>query len=102
VLEMLEEIGTADRAEAFVRRQMAAGRRIMGFGHRVYKVRDPRAALLTEAAERMGQVTGDRSLLDLTRAVEETTVRVLAELKPGRDLYANVDLYATQIPHAVN
>ena len=73
----------------------------MGFGHRVYKVRDPRAALLGDAAERMAEVTGDRLLLDLTQAVEQTTVKVLAELKPGRDLYANVELYAALILHAV-
>jgi len=101
VLEMLTEIGSPDRADAFIRGEMNAGRRIMGFGHRVYKVRDPRAALLCEAAERMSRVTGDRRLLDLTAAVEETTVRVLEELKPGRDLYANVELYAALILHAV-
>jgi citrate synthase len=102
VLKMLTEIGTSDRADAFIRREMAEGRRIMGFGHRVYKVRDPRAAILGRAAERMAEQTGDRRLLDLTRSVEETTVRVLAELKPGRDLYANVELYAALILHAVD
>jgi citrate synthase len=102
VLKMLTEIGTPDRADAFIRREMAEGRRIMGFGHRVYKVRDPRAAILGRAAERMAEQTGDRRLLDLTRSVEETTVRVLAELKPGRDLYANVELYAALILHAVD
>jgi citrate synthase len=49
----------------------------------------------------MAEVTGDRHLLDLTKAVEQTTVRVLHELKPGRDLYANVELYAALILHAV-
>jgi citrate synthase len=102
VLEMLTEIGTPDRAEPFIRRELTEGRRIMGFGHRVYKVRDPRAAILGEAAERMAQVTGERDLLNLTKAVEETTVRVLAEVKPGRDLYANVELYAALILHAVD
>ncbi|HEU4751456.1 MAG TPA: citrate/2-methylcitrate synthase, partial [Armatimonadota bacterium] len=101
VLEMLEEIGTPERAEPFIRNELAQGRRIMGFGHRVYKVRDPRAAILSEAAEKMARDTGDRQLLDLTKTVEETTVRVLAELKPGRDLYANVELYAALILHAV-
>lgn len=101
VLEMLTEIGTADRAEKWVRNEMAQGRRIMGFGHRVYKVRDPRAELLSGAAEKMARATGDRSLLELTQAVEQTTVRVLAELKPGRDLYANVELYAALVLHAV-
>jgi citrate synthase len=101
VLKMLEEIGTPENADAFIRREIDANRRIMGFGHRVYKVRDPRAALLSDAAERMADVTGDRALLDLTKSVEETTVRVLAEKKPGRDLYANVELYAALILHAV-
>lgn len=101
VLRMLEEIGSPGEADAYIRAELAAGHRIMGFGHRVYKVRDPRAQLLCEAAERMAKKTGDRALLDLTRAVEETTVRVLAEVKPGRDLYANVELYAALILHAV-
>ena len=101
VLAMMQAIDTPDRAEAYIRREMSEGRRIMGFGHRVYKVRDPRAALLGDAAERMAQTTGDRSLLELTQAVEQTTVKVLAELKPGRDLHANVELYAALILHAV-
>jgi citrate synthase len=49
----------------------------------------------------MAALTGDRQLLELTKAVEETTVRVLAEVKPGRDLYANVELFAALILHAV-
>jgi citrate synthase len=102
VLEMLHEIGSPDRAEAFIRREMGAGRRIMGFGHRVYKVRDPRAEILSIAAEKMADVTGDRRLLELTNSVEQTTVRVLAELKPGRDLFANVELFAALILHSVD
>jgi citrate synthase len=102
VLKMLQAIGTPDKADAYIRSEMGAGRRIMGFGHRIYKVRDPRAALLGDAAEKMAERTGDRKLLELTQAVEETTVKVLAELKPGRDLYANVELYAALILHAVD
>ncbi len=102
VLKMLTAIETPDHADAFIRTEMNAGRRIMGFGHRVYKVRDPRAAVLGDAAEKMALETGDRRLLDLTQAVEETTVRVLEELKPGRHLNANVELYAALILHAVD
>jgi citrate synthase len=102
VLKMMTEIGTPDKADAYIRNELASGRRIMGFGHRIYKVRDPRAALLTDAAEKMAAVTGDRKLLELTKAVEETTVKVLAEVKPGRDLYANVELFAALILHAVD
>ena len=65
------------------------------------KVRDPRAAVLTAAVERMATATGERTLLELTQAVEQTTVKVLAEVKPGRDLYANVELYAGLILHTV-
>jgi citrate synthase len=101
VLEMLTEIGTLDRAEAWVRAALGRGERIMGFGHRIYKVRDPRAEVVVEAAEKLAWQTGDRKLLDLTTAVERVTVKVLDEAKPGRDLYANVELYAALILHAV-
>ena len=101
VLHMLNEIGTPDKTDAYIRSEMAAGRRIMGFGHRIYKVRDPRAALLSAAAEKMAALTNDYELLNLTKSVEQTTVDVLAELKPGRELYANVELYAALILHAV-
>jgi citrate synthase len=102
VLKMLDEIGTPDNADAYIRNELAQGRRIMGFGHRIYKVRDPRGALLSDAAEKMARLTGDYDLLNLTKSVEETTVRVLAEVKPGRDLHANVELFAALILHAVN
>jgi citrate synthase len=101
VLDMLTEIGTPDRAEAWVRAALGRGERIMGFGHRIYKVRDPRAAVVVEAAEKLAWQTGDRKLLDLTAAVERVTVKVLEEVKPGRDLYANVELYAALILHDV-
>ena len=101
VLDMLTEIGTLDRAEAWVRAALGRGERIMGFGHRIYKVRDPRAEVLSEAAETLAWHTGDRQLLDLTAAVERVTVQVLEEAKPGRDLYANVELYAALILHVV-
>jgi citrate synthase len=102
VLDMLEDIGTPERADQWIRDAMNRGERIMGFGHRVYKVRDPRAEVLTYAAEKMAQKTGDRRLLDLTNEVERTTVKVLGELKPGRDLYANVELFAALVLHAID
>jgi citrate synthase len=101
VLAMLTDIGTPARAEAWVRAALGRGERIMGFGHRIYKVRDPRATVLGEAAEKLAWQTRDRQLLDLTAAVERVTVKVLAETKPGRDLYANVELYAALILHIV-
>ena len=101
VLRMLDDIGTAENAEPWIRSALERKERIMGFGHRIYKVRDPRAALLSDAAERMAEETGDRHLLELTQAVENTVVRVLEEEKPGRGLRANVELYAALILHTV-
>ena len=61
----------------------------MGFGHRVYKTDDPRSLLLRAVTERLGG-----PLVEFSQAVERTTVDVLAELKPGRQLYTNVEFYA--------
>jgi citrate synthase len=98
VLDMLVDIGSAERADAWVRGELAAGRRIMGFGHRVYKVRDPRAEVLSKVADAMsGARLEDRKLFDLARAVEQTTVRVLDEVKPGRNLRTNVEFYTALV-----
>ena len=98
VLDMLQEIGSADRAEGWVRSELAAGRRIMGFGHRVYKVRDPRAEVLSTVADAMSSAhLENRGLFDLARAVEQTVLRVLEEVKPGRNLRTNVEFYTALV-----
>lgn len=102
VLEMLREIGSADRAEPWVRNELAAGRRIMGFGHRVYKVRDPRAEVLGRVAEEMsGAALQDRQLYDLARQVEATVLRVLDDVKPGRNLKTNVEFYTALVLQSI-
>jgi len=88
-LDMLDAIGTPDKAEAWIRASVEKGERIMGFGHRIYKTDDPRSVMLRGVAERLG---GD--MVDFAKKVERTVVEVLAELKPGRNLYANVEFYA--------
>jgi len=98
VLDMLHVIGSATNAEAWLKNELAAGRRIMGFGHRVYKVRDPRAEVLSRVAEEMSNaVLHDRHLFDLARAVEQTALRVLEEHKPGRNLRTNVEFYTALV-----
>ena len=98
VLEMLKNIGSADQAEAWVRAELAAGRRIMGFGHRVYRVRDPRAEVLSRVSEEMSRAAlHDRRLFDLARSVEATVLRVLEEVKPGRGLQTNVEFYTALV-----
>jgi citrate synthase len=102
VLDMLVNIGTAGRAEAWVRQELAAGRRIMGFGHRIYKVRDPRAEVLSRVADEMGgAVLHDRTLFDLAREVEATVLRVLEEVKPGRNLRTNVEFYTALVLQSI-
>ncbi|HZI22129.1 MAG TPA: citrate synthase/methylcitrate synthase [Gemmatimonadales bacterium] len=102
VLDMLVEIGSAARAEAWVRNELAVGRRIMGFGHRVYKVRDPRAEVLSSVADEMSAAhLEDRQLFDLARAVEPIVLRVLDEVKPGRNLRTNVEFYTALVLQAL-
>ena len=93
-LDMLDAIGTPERAEAYVRAAVEAGDRIMGFGHRVYKTDDPRSLLLRSVTEQLGG-----PLVEFSQSVERTTVDVLAELKPGRQLYTNVEFYAGVVMH---
>jgi len=100
-LDMVLEIGDASRAEAMLRRKIEAGEKLMGFGHRVYKVRDPRADVLAAAAERMYTRAGDMSLYRLARAVEATAIRLLDEYKPGRRLQTNVEFYTALLLHGL-
>ena len=100
-LDMVFEIGEASRAEEVLRRKIAAGERLMGFGHRVYQVRDPRADVLAAAAERMFTRAGDMRLYELARAVEATALRLLEEHKPGRKLQTNVEFYTALLLHGL-
>jgi citrate synthase len=96
VLDMLDAIGRAELAEPWLLGELAAGRRIMGMGHRVYRVRDPRAAVLEEAVR---PLPGLR--LELARAVEAAAAKILRERKPDRPLAANVEFYTAVLLDAV-
>lgn len=101
VLAMLDQIGQPESAAGWIAAELAAGRRIMGMGHRVYRVRDPRAAVLEKAVERL-QASGLRSSrLALARAVEAVAVASLNEHRPDRRLAANVEFYTAVILDAV-
>ncbi|HEX7837686.1 MAG TPA: citrate/2-methylcitrate synthase, partial [Kofleriaceae bacterium] len=89
-------IGAPDRAEAWLLGELAAGRRIMGMGHRVYRVRDPRAAVLEEAVRPLASPR-----LELARAVERAAAKILRERKPDRPLAANVEFYTAVLLDAV-
>jgi citrate synthase len=101
VLDMLDAVGHPARAREWLEAELAAGRRIMGMGHRIYRVRDPRAASLERATstfERSG-VAADR--LSLARAVESEAERLLAERHPERRLRANVEFYTAVLLDAI-
>ncbi|MEA3200950.1 MAG: citrate synthase [Thermoplasmata archaeon] len=100
-LDMVFEIGTTDRAESVLREKIRRGERLMGFGHRVYKVRDPRADVLNAAAEKLYRGDADRKLYDLATQVEKVALRVLEEEKPGRNLKTNVEFYTALVLHGI-
>jgi citrate synthase len=88
-LAALDEIGSPDRIDDWVRAKITSGDRIMGFGHAVYRTEDPRSVLLRDIAVGLGG-----ELVEFATTVERRVVDLLAELKPGRELYANVEFYA--------
>ncbi len=94
-LDTLDAIGSPDRIDPWIRAAIARGERIMGFGHAVYRTEDPRSRLLKDVARSLG---GPR--VDLAMQVESRVVELLAELKPGRELYANVEFYAGVVMEA--
>lgn len=100
-LDMVFEIGTVENAEPYLRAKLDRGERLMGFGHRVYKVRDPRAEVLSEAAAKMFTAAGDMALYHLAKSVEDTAVSLLAEYKPGRNLQTNVEFYTALLLHGL-
>ncbi|NRD77915.1 citrate synthase/methylcitrate synthase [Bacillus sp. BRMEA1] len=99
VIDLLNEIALAGDAEKVIREKLDRGEKLMGFGHRVYKTRDPRAISLKEKLQKL---VGQDEWLDLAMSVEETAIKVLAEIKPGRSLYSNVEFYAAAIMKAIN
>ena len=90
VLAMLEEIGTPDRAADYLDEARASKRKVMGFGHREYRVKDPRAVILQSLAEEMFARFGHDEMYDVARALEAA-----AETRLGpKGIYPNVDFYS--------
>ncbi len=100
-LDMVFEIGTPERAESVIRAKLARGERLMGFGHRIYRVRDPRADVLAQAARHFFSSGGDQSLYNLALNVETTALRLLRAHKPDRRLDTNVEFYTALLLHGL-
>ena len=87
---MLEEIGSADKVRPYIKKRLAAKQKLMGFGHRIYKVKDPRAVILQQLAQQLFAQYGRSPLYNLAEEVE----RAGEELLAGKGVHANVDFYS--------
>jgi len=94
VIHMLEEIGSEDRVDAYVTEQLAQKKKIMGIGHRVYKVLDPRAPHLREMAIRLTEELGDAKWIRMSE-------RIAALMKEKKGLNANVDFYSATVYYSL-
>ena len=94
VMKSLTTIGSPEAVDSFVREQLAAGKKLMGFGHRVYKTEDPRATHLRQLSRELGEESGDDTYYRMSLDME----RVVLEVK---GLYPNVDFFAASVYHAL-
>lgn len=100
VMQMLKEIGEVDAIDDYVAGILDAGGKIMGLGHAVYKVDDPRALILAPMSKRMGERIGDTRWYEISAALERKAKAAFKERK-GIDIYANVDFYSASLYYAM-
>ena len=86
--------GDASAVEAFVRAELDAGRKLMGFGHRVYKTEDPRATHLREMSKELADITGNSRYYEFSRRMEQVVLET-------KGLYPNVDFFAASVYNAL-
>lgn len=102
VLDMLDAIGEPAAAKPWLEAALARGERLMGFGHRIYRVRDPRADAIKGALEILTRAGGlDPARLRLAEAVERAAIEVLSRHKPGRPLQTNLEFYTALLLEAL-
>jgi citrate synthase len=102
VIEMLDEIGAPENARAWLEAALDRGDRLMGFGHRIYKVRDPRADALKRAIAALAQKSPSLpGRLAFAQAVERAALAILRERKPDRALDVNVEFYTALLLEAL-
>jgi citrate synthase len=87
VMEMFDKIGTPDKAEAYIREQLAAKKKIMGFGHRVYTTFDPRAAVLKQKAKELSQKVGPAKWYEMSEIIEKIMINE-KKINPNLDFYS--------------
>jgi len=97
VIKNLLEIGSADKVEPWLKQALAQKKKIMGFGHRVYRTEDPRATHLREMSRQLGERTGEKKWYEMSRKMEEVMLRE-KHLNPNVDFYSATTYYALGIP----
>lgn len=100
VMQMLKEIGEVEAIEDYVASILDAGGKIMGLGHAVYKVDDPRALILAPMSKRMGERIGDTRWYEISAALEKKA-KAAFKARKGIDIYANVDFYSASLYYAM-
>ncbi len=100
VMQMLLQIGTPDRVESYVKEKLDAGDKIMGLGHAVYHVDDPRAHILAPMSRRVGERSGETKWYEISRLVEKTAKQEFRKRK-GWDIPVNVDFYSASLYYAM-
>ena len=100
VMQMLKKVGSVDAVEDYVNSELAAGRKVMGLGHAVYKVDDPRALILAPMSKVMGEKRGDSRWYEISKALEEAGKRIFKE-KKKIDIFVNVDFYSASLYYSM-
>lgn len=100
VMEMLKEIKTVDNVDSYVKEALDSGKKIMGLGHAVYEVDDPRAAILSPMAKQMGEMVNQPIWFELSARIEQVAKQRFKE-KKGRDIFVNVDFYSASLFYAM-
>jgi citrate synthase len=94
VMEMILKIGQVDMVPAYIEGMLENKQRIMGFGHRVYRVEDPRATHLRKYSELLCSANGEKHLYEISKSIEDTVMA-------AKGIYPNVDFYSATVQHAL-
>ncbi len=97
VMRMLEDIGSLDNVDSYMEQMRADKKKVMGFGHRVYKAKDPRAVILERMSEELGKRAGETKWFEMTRRVEEIFQPTVA----SKGIFPNVDFYSASAYHVM-
>lgn len=95
VMHLLNEIGDLDSVERIIKHKLETKAKIMGFGHRVYKVLDPRAKILSQYSERLAEITGNQKYYAMSKKIEQIMKREVGD----RGIYPNVDFFSASVYH---